>query len=231
MATSAFEQALLLGLYDDDRAKQIRRKGEPVAWRQVLAQVAALSARHATDGGARLRFLTDPTASPLLTDLRQRLLAKFPSAKFTSFSAVAGDGSTDGLRAAYGRAVEARHDLTRAGVIVSLDADFLGDGPEQLRLSRQYASHRVPGAGMNRLYVAEPALSVTGMNADHRLRLRAGDIASFAQAHRGRARWTRRFLAARQPWVAARQPPTRPPRQSGRAPSPPTWPPTAAVRW
>ncbi|MEO5766772.1 MAG: 4Fe-4S dicluster domain-containing protein, partial [Polyangia bacterium] len=180
--TSSFEQALLLGLYDDDRAKQIRHKGEPVAWRQVLAQVAALSNRHAGDGGAALRFLTEPTASPMLSELRQRILAKFPNAKFTSFSPVASDGAADGLRAAYGRPVEARHDLSGAAVIVSLDSDFLGDGPEQLRLSRQFAAHRVPAAGMNRLYVAEPTISVTGMSADHRLRLRAGDVAAFAQA-------------------------------------------------
>ncbi|MBC8132662.1 MAG: TAT-variant-translocated molybdopterin oxidoreductase [Deltaproteobacteria bacterium] len=181
-AARACEQALLLGLYDDDRAKQIRHKGDAIAWRQFLGQVAVLSARHAVDGGARLRFLADPTASPLLSELRSRLLVKFPNAKFVSFSPVASDGTADGLRAAYGRPVEARHDLTRAAVILSLDSDFLGDGPGQLRLSRQFATRRVPGAGMNRLYVVEPALSITGMSADHRLRLRAGDVADFAQS-------------------------------------------------
>ncbi len=181
-AARAFEQALLLGLYDDDRAKQIRRKDEPIAWRQFLADVALLSGRHVADGGARLRFLTDPTASPLLGELRQRLLLKFPNAKFTSYSPVAGDGAVDGLAAAYGRPVEARHDLTRASVILALDSDFLGDGPEQLRLTRQFSAHRVPGPGMNRLYVVEPGLSVTGMSADHRLRSRAGDVSTFAQA-------------------------------------------------
>ena len=181
-AARAFEQALLLGLYDDDRAKQIRHKGEPVAWRQFLAEVALLSARHGSDGGARLRFLTDPTASPMLGELRQRLLLKFPNAKFTSYSPVASDGAADGLSAAYGRGVEARHDLARGAVILALDSDFLGDGPEQLRLSRQFSAHRAPSAGMNRLYVVEPGLSVTGMSADHRLRLRAGDVSRFAQA-------------------------------------------------
>lgn len=181
-AARAHEQALLLGLYDDDRAKQIRHKEQPIAWRNLLSQVAALAARHADDGGARLRFLGEPTASPLLAELRQRLLAKFPNAKFTSFNSVAADGAADGLRAVFGRPVEARYDLTRAAVILSLDSDFLGEGPQQLRLSRQFAAQRVPGPGMNRLYVAEPALSITGMCADHRLRVRAGDVTAFAQA-------------------------------------------------
>jgi MoCo/4Fe-4S cofactor protein with predicted Tat translocation signal len=181
-AATSFDQALLQGLYDNDRAKQLRRGDQPLSWRTFLAQMAGLADRHTADGGARLRFLTEPTASPLLIELRKRILERFPKAKFTSYSAVAGDGEAEGLRLAYGQFVEARHDLTRAAVVVSLDADFLGAGSEQLRLTRQFAARREPGANMNRLYVIEPALTVTGMSADHRLRLRAGDVVAFTVA-------------------------------------------------
>ena len=181
-AARAFEQALLLGLYDNDRAKQLKHRNEPIAWMSFLGQIAKLAAHHAVDGGARLRFLADPTASPLLGDLRRRLAQKFPKAKFTSYSPVAADGAAEGLQLAYGQPLDARHDLERASLILALDADFLGDGPEQLRLTRQFAAKRLPGPDMNRLYVVEPGLSVTGMSADHRLRLRAGDVAGFALA-------------------------------------------------
>ena len=181
-ATGRYEQALLQGLYDNDRAKQLKHKDQPLTWRSFLGQMAVLSARHAADGGAKLRFLTEPTASPLQLELRKRILEKFPKAKFTSYSSIAGDGAADGLKLAYGKYVEARHELTRASVIVSLDADFLGEGPESVRAQRQFAAGRQTGAPMNRLYVVEPALTVTGMSADHRLRLRAGDVAGFALA-------------------------------------------------
>ena len=131
--TGRVEQALLQGLYDNDRAKQLKHNGEPLTWRTFLGQMALLSARHAADGGAKLRFLTDPTASPLQLDLRKRILEKFPKARFTSYSSIAGDGAAEGLRLAFGKYVEARHELTRASVIVSLDADFLEDGPEAVR--------------------------------------------------------------------------------------------------
>jgi len=65
---------------------------------------------------------------------------------------------------------------------VSLDADFLGEGPEQTRMTRAFAARREPGPEMNRLYVVEPAMTGTGAMADHRLRLRGTDVPSFAAA-------------------------------------------------
>jgi len=181
-AAGTAEQALLQGLYDNDRAKQIRVKGTPLAQRTFFTEIARLATHHAADGGARLRFLMEPSASPLLIELRGKIAARFPKAKFTSYSPVAADGAAEGLKLAYGRFVEARHDLTRASVMLALDSDFLADGPEHLRLSRQFAARRTPGHEMSRLYVVEPSLTVTGMTADNRLRLRAGDVVAFVQA-------------------------------------------------
>ena len=179
-ATTSIEQALILGLYDDDRAKQLRRGGTPIAWPTFLSELKARSASLAGNGGAGLRFLTGPTASPLLADLRRRILERFPRAKFVSYSSVAADGAIEGAKLAFGRPLMPRHHLGAAAVILSLDADFLNDGPEQTRLSREYSARREPSRDMNRLYVVEPAITVTGAMADHRMRLRGGDIAAFA---------------------------------------------------
>jgi MoCo/4Fe-4S cofactor protein with predicted Tat translocation signal len=179
---TVFEQALLVNLYDNDRARQLTRKGDPIAWRTLLTEVAEHAVRLSANGGERLRFLGEPTASPVIGDLRRRILERFPKAKFVSYSALSGDAAGQGAQLAFGRPLQIRHDLARATAIVSLDADFLGEGPEQLRLSRAFASRRDPGANMNRLYVVEPAMTVTGMVADHRLRLRGLDVAAFASA-------------------------------------------------
>jgi MoCo/4Fe-4S cofactor protein with predicted Tat translocation signal len=181
-STTAFEQALILGLYDDDRAKQLRRADKPIAWTTFVSEIRTRCNTLAANGGASLRFLTGPTASPLLADLRRRILARFPQAKFVSYASAAGDGAADGTKLAFGRSLVPRHRLTDASVIVSLDADFLNDGPEQTRLSREFAGRRTPTRDMNRLYVVEPAMTVTGMIADHRLRLRGSDVPAFAAA-------------------------------------------------
>src|SRR5262249_39105011 len=59
---------------------------------------------------------------------------------------------------------------------------FLGGWPEWVSAQRQWAERRTPGSNMSRLYVAEAALSCTGMMADHRLRTRSSDISKIARA-------------------------------------------------
>src|SRR5262249_27990582 len=64
-------------------------------------------------------------------------------------------------------------------------ADFLGQGPGQLADARGFASRRRVAVGrpaMNRLYVVETDLTITGAKADHRLALRPRDIERFARA-------------------------------------------------
>ena len=74
----------------------------------------------------------------------------------------------------------------RADVIVSLDADFLcSTMPGSLRYARDYSARRRAAAEdqnavPSRLYVAESSPSMTGSMADHRFRMTAGEVASFA---------------------------------------------------
>jgi Fe-S-cluster-containing dehydrogenase component len=178
-ATTVFEQALILGLYDDDRAKQLRTGNRAIAWQTFLSEMRTRGTKLAEKGGSGLRFLTGPTTSPLLADLRRRILERFPQAKFVSYGAVANDGAVEGSKMAFGRPLVPRHHLAPAAVIVALDSDFLTDGPEQTRLSREFSARREPSRDMSRLYAVEPALTVTGGMADHRLRLRGSELGSF----------------------------------------------------
>jgi MoCo/4Fe-4S cofactor protein with predicted Tat translocation signal len=178
----SFELASILDLYDPRRAKGFRRRRDPLSYRTLLRELAALAATHEKDGGARLRFLTAASGSPLLGELRRRIQQRFPNARFHAFEAVSEDAARDGARLAFGKPLAARHKLADARVILSLDADFLAHGPEALRLSREFAARRVPGPDMNRLYVAEAHLSVTGANADHRLRMKPSEVLAFGRA-------------------------------------------------
>lgn len=139
-------------------------------------------------GGSGLAILMAPTSSPSTQALVQQVRDAFPSATIAHWQPIHRDAAIEGSEIAFGRAMDTHYDLEKATCIVSLDADFLGSGPDHLRMSRGFArSRRVEKKGdtMSRLYSIESCYSVTGGQADHRFRLRASDVSSAAAAIAG----------------------------------------------
>ncbi|MFL5363585.1 MAG: Fe-S-cluster-containing hydrogenase [Myxococcales bacterium] len=182
-SSGVFDQASVLQLYDPQRAGVVVHDGKPRSYREFLAaqHERALSLR-AKNGGAGLRFLLEPTSSPLLGDLRRRIAEQFPNARFQSWSALNDDASYEGARIAFGAPYDCRYDLGKAKVIACLGADPLSATPGNLVHMRGWAEGREPEKEMNRLYSIEPTLTVTGMSADHRLRVRPSQMAPIAVA-------------------------------------------------
>ncbi|WP_228530644.1 MULTISPECIES: TAT-variant-translocated molybdopterin oxidoreductase [Myxococcaceae] len=183
-AAGPFEQALLLSLYDPQRARVLRQGKSPKALRTLAEDVAALvNKAAATDGGAKIRFLVEPNAGPTLQDLRKRIGQKLPQAKFVEFVGVTQDPASEGANALFGQSLTALYDFSQADVILSLDADFLESRPANLAYARAFANRRDPNVGeLNRLYVAEPRMTITGGMADHRLRVKSAEVAAVAAA-------------------------------------------------
>ncbi|NMO15330.1 TAT-variant-translocated molybdopterin oxidoreductase [Pyxidicoccus fallax] len=184
-AAGPWEQAFLLSLYDPSRARVLRQGKSPRALRVLAEDISTLVGKAAAaDGGARLRFLGEPTNSPLMGDLRNRVLKKLPNARFYSYTAMTQDAESEAARALFGgQAVSAVYDFSKADVILSLDADFLESRPANLAYARQFADRRDPKNGpLNRLYVAEARYSITGGMADHRLRVKSSEVLAVAAA-------------------------------------------------
>jgi MoCo/4Fe-4S cofactor protein with predicted Tat translocation signal len=184
-AAGVWEQAYLLSLYDPNRARVLRQGKSPRALRVLAEDVANLVTKAApADGGARLRFLTEPGNSPMMGDLRNRILKKLPNARFYSYTAMTQDAETEATRALFGnQPVSARYDFAQADVVLSLDADFLESRPANLTYARQFADRRDPKNGpLNRLYAAEGRFTITGGMADHRLRVKSAEVLAVAAA-------------------------------------------------
>ena len=97
------------------------------------------------------------------------LKATFPAMRRTRWEPIHDDAQAAGWAMAYGRSLDLSVRLEDADVIVCLDADPLGPGPDQIRLARGFAARRRPETGpMSRLYVAESSLTATGVMADRR---------------------------------------------------------------
>ncbi|MFB1480596.1 TAT-variant-translocated molybdopterin oxidoreductase [Corallococcus sp. RDP092CA] len=178
-AAGLFEQAALLGLYDPARAKTARLRGAEAAWSTVRDALREQAERQ--DGGAGLRFLVEPTGSPLVQALYARIQERFPAARIIPWGVALADGRREGTRRAYGRALDVVHDVGRE-VVVAVDDDFLAPPhPGSLRAARDFVSARKPEA-MNRLWVAESTLTLTGGFADERLRMRPSQGAALLLA-------------------------------------------------
>jgi len=188
-ATDVFGQASVLGLYDPDRSQVVTRTGRISSWVTFVAALNEALEAQKIQHGAGLRILTERVTSPTLADQLRALLIEYPGAKWHQYDAITRDNVRAGSRVAFGQDVHVRHAVDRADVIVSLDADFLGSGPADLRDTRQFTDRRRPtdnARPMNRLYVVESTPSITGAMADHRLRLpaRAIERAAFLLAQR-----------------------------------------------
>jgi len=183
-AAGPFEQAFLMSLYDPQRARVLRQGKNPRSLRTFGEQIGTVIARAAQEnGGARVRFLSEPNTSPVLGDLRSRIQQRLPNAKFITYTSVTQDAASEGTRAVLGTPATAVYDFSKADVVVSLDADFLESRPANLAYARAFARRRDPAEGnLNRLYVAEPRFTITGGMADHRLRAKSQEVLAIAAA-------------------------------------------------
>src|SRR5579863_5279881 len=182
--TDIFTQAAILGLYDPDRSQSVVSMGDQRSWKAFTDAIRGpLSAQKALQG-AGIRILTPTISSPTLADQLRNFLKVYPQAKWHVYEPINRDNVLEGAKLAFGQPVETRYDLSKADVIVSLDADFLYAGfPGNTRYIRDFAARRNPDSGnMNRLYVIESTPSSTGAKADHRI---AGSATGLSFAARG----------------------------------------------
>ncbi|ACL61638.1 4Fe-4S dicluster domain-containing protein [Methylobacterium nodulans] len=183
-ATDVFAEAAVLSLYDPDRSKTVRQGGDIANWSALQKALVPKVSRWRGSQGEGLRLLTGRVTSPTLQRQIGRLLDAYPKAVWHAYEPTEDASARAGAALAFGRALTPLPHLDRAAVIVSLDADPLGPGPDQIRSGRGFGSRRVPeaGDGFSRLYAIEATPMPTGAKADHRLALPPQQIGEAAVA-------------------------------------------------
>jgi len=182
---SARHHAALMDLYDPDRARgpvtMRRGSGVTVAstWNAIgVDLVARLKA-----AGPKAVLLTGPVDSPALASAIAALSAR-TGLRHVSWSPLACDAAGVAWQQAFGDARVARPLIGKADLLVGLGAEFL-DHPEE-GFEREFAARRSPdqpeGGRMSRFIQVEGRLTLTGANADRRLRVRDSDLAAVGAA-------------------------------------------------
>ncbi len=177
--------AALMDLYDPDRARSplsVRRgQGPPVAvnWAAVSRSVAP----RLKASGVRAVLLTGPVNSPTVASAIAALTAQ-TGMRHVVWSPLACDAAASAGKQLVGDARPARPRLDKAAFILGLGAEFL-DRPDD-GLERDFAVRRSPdqpdGATMSRFVQLEGRLTLTGANADRRIRVRDSHLARVAAA-------------------------------------------------
>jgi len=171
VGANARVNASVLDLYDSQRLKAPQISGVPTSWATFNSEVA----QKLSDLSAQLKpivLLTQTFASPSTAALVNEFVAKFPTTKHVTYDAISQSAALDAFEQRYGKRAMADYDFSKALLIVSIGADFLGDW-QGGGFDGGYSKSRIPQNGMMSRHVQfESNMSLSGANADQRVPLK-----------------------------------------------------------
>ncbi|HUO84683.1 MAG TPA: 4Fe-4S dicluster domain-containing protein, partial [Thermoanaerobaculia bacterium] len=174
----AVGQASVLELYDAKRFDGPLIGGKPARWNEIdPAIVRDLSAIR--ERGGKIRILTGTLNSPTSRRMIDRFVESLPGARHVAFDPLSASAILDAHTRTHGARLLPRYRFDRATVVASFDADFLGTWISPVEFTAGYqARRRVDPAkpSMSWHIQFEPRMSLTGTNADERVRIRSSEI-------------------------------------------------------
>ncbi len=160
----------MMGLYDGSRLMKPQIEGKESDWESVDGVVSKAFA-----GSGRKVLLTNTVLSPSM----QRAIAvaaETSGLEHIQLDAVSYGALCEAVEADYGVRAFPEYEFGDAECVVTVGADFLGTWGDSVRYSCGWTSGRTPEKGaMSRLYAFESNMSLTGSNADVRVRVKPSD--------------------------------------------------------
>ncbi len=166
-AANARIHASILSLYDSMRLKEPKIEGKNSTWSDVDSKIKSSIADAKAKGG-QIVLLTNTLASPSTEELIAQFIGKNPNAKHVVYDAVSSSEALDAFEMVYGERALVDYDFSKASLIVSVGADFLGDW-QGGGYDSGYAQGRIPKNGkMSRHFQLESNMTLSGAAADKR---------------------------------------------------------------
>jgi len=181
-STDVYGEATLLSLYDPDRSRAPFSDHRIQSWSAFEAALRPRLDQHRARKGEGLAILTGRITSPTAIGQLDALTRSMPHLKWYRYEAIDDDAERAGAKLAFGQSVTGLPRFRDARVLLALDADPIGFGPDQIRCAREIVDARRPTSPRDslRLYSAEPDWSLTGARADHRIALQPELIRNLA---------------------------------------------------
>ncbi|MBW2938623.1 TAT-variant-translocated molybdopterin oxidoreductase [Aureisphaera sp. CAU 1614] len=171
-SVNARVHASVLSMYDKNRLQGPKVDGNDVSWDDFHGAVATkLSAM----AGKDVVLLTQTFASPSTSKLISEFKTKYPNVRHVVYDTVSSSEALDAFQAEFGMRALPDYDFSKAEVIVSVGADFIGDW-QGGGYEASYAKGRIPKNGkMSRHIQFEANMSLSGANADKRVPVTPSD--------------------------------------------------------
>ncbi|MCX6146748.1 MAG: 4Fe-4S dicluster domain-containing protein [Candidatus Kapabacteria bacterium] len=173
---NAVAQSSILGLYDPTRLQSpMKKSGEKFVksnWDTVDSEIKS-DLSSASSAGKEIVLLTNTLFSPTFSSVLNDFKTKYPTTKIVSYELFNENNKLEAWKSCYGNENLPIINLDKAKVILSLDCDFLATDGDEVENARMYASAKDVNnlESYSRLYSIEAAMSLTGQNADYRMRL------------------------------------------------------------
>jgi len=173
--TNARAQASVLSLYDNDKVKLPALNGDEQTDFNKIDDFVLKGLTESQANGKKIVVLSHSFPSPTFKKLFGDFKTKYPSAELITYDAIPYAAALDAAQEVFGQRALPVYDLSTSQLVVSFQADFLGDfNASSLEVS--YAAARKPGPEMLRHIQVESNLSLTGANADSRYRLKPSAV-------------------------------------------------------
>ncbi|WP_333819378.1 TAT-variant-translocated molybdopterin oxidoreductase, partial [Ohtaekwangia sp.] len=179
--TSAQVEASVLSLYDNARLRGPKagkgEKKDKISWedldKQVITKLNEISGK-----GGQIRIVSNTILSPSTKAVIEKFKATYPTAQLVQYDQTSAYGIVKANEESFGAAVIPSYDFSKAKVIVSVAADFIGSWISPIEFTKQYALTREvteEKREMSRHYQFESILSITGANADYRSQIKPSE--------------------------------------------------------
>jgi len=172
--TNAQVEASVLSLYDNYRLRGPKtpttEEKKSADWetvdKEIIGKLGEIVAR-----GGQIRIVSNTILSPSTKAAISTFTAKYPTTKVVQYDPISNYGIVKANMESFGAAMIPSYDFSKAKIIVSVGADFLGTWLSPIEFTKQFAVNREitdEKTDMSRLYSFESNMSLTGANADYR---------------------------------------------------------------
>lgn len=173
-AISARVAASVLSLYDKERFRNPIIDGSKVTWDELDEKLIPALMQVAASGKA-IKIVSNTVLSTSLQQSITEFISKFPTTTHVVYDANSSSAMLAANLKSFNMNALPSFDFSKANVIVSFGADFLGTWLSPIQFTKDYSSNRKVSKDkktMSRHYQFETTMSLAGANADFRIAIK-----------------------------------------------------------